>query len=97
ISHAMLKIYYTDSEVANAGLNETDLAIWWYNETLETWQILNENTMDWVYGTDVNMGEDYVWANVSHFSDYTIGAGTQSQEIKVVTGWNLISLPLVFL
>ncbi|MFH0860509.1 MAG: C25 family cysteine peptidase [Candidatus Altiarchaeota archaeon] len=95
LSSALIKVYYTDSEVQNAGINETDLAIYWFNETESEWQRLNSNTMGWVYGTGVETDLNYVWANVSHFSDYTIAEGVETQSIPLLSGWNLISIPLV--
>jgi hypothetical protein len=94
IEYTFLKIYYTQQEVAAKGLDETRLAIYWLNESLGAWQKLNNNTMSWVYATGVNETDDYTWANLTHFSLYAIGAGMQSQEIGLITGWNLISLPL---
>jgi hypothetical protein len=95
VSNYTLTIYYTPEEVAAAGLNETDLGIYWYNETLESWQLLDNDTMDWVRATGVNTSSHYVWAVVTHFSDYTIAQTTQTQEVPLQQGWNLISLPLV--
>jgi hypothetical protein len=68
----MLKVYYTDEELEDANINESSLAMYWYNETTASWIKLSTD-LSWVYGAGVNMQENYVWANVSHFSDYTVG------------------------
>jgi len=51
--------------------------------------------MDWVYGTGVNTELNYVWGNLTHFSDYTIAETImESSQITLNSGWNLISLPV---
>jgi hypothetical protein len=72
ITSIMLKVYYTDAELNASGLNESSLAMYWYNTTTQNWDKLSTN-MPWVYGTGVNMAQNYVWANVSHFSNYAVG------------------------
>ncbi len=72
IKSVMLKVYYTDAELNASGLNESSLAIYWYNTTSLEWVKLS-TTIPWVYGTGVNTTANYVWANVSHFSDYAVG------------------------
>ncbi|MDI6721366.1 MAG: hypothetical protein QMD85_03180, partial [Candidatus Aenigmarchaeota archaeon] len=56
ISSATLLIYYTNAEIS--GLNESSLAIYFYNDS-SGWQVI---------GSSVNMDENYVSANVSHMS-----------------------------
>ncbi|MBU4266647.1 MAG: hypothetical protein L6243_05295, partial [Candidatus Altiarchaeales archaeon] len=75
LSSVMIKIHYTDEEVMEAGLDESSLAIYRYDEDLDEWMELNEE-MDWVFSAGVNTVENYIWANVSHFSDYTVGGET---------------------
>jgi hypothetical protein len=94
LASAMLRLNYTHAEVAAAGLNETDMALWRYNETTHQWTALTNNTPG-VYGTGVNTAADYVWANVSHFSDYAIAQASQTQQTTMTAGWNLISIPLI--
>jgi hypothetical protein len=72
ITSIMLKVYYTDDELNASGLNESSLAMYWYNTTTQNWDKLSTN-MSWVYGTGVNTVQNYVWANVSHFSYYSVG------------------------
>ena len=57
LSWAVITIYYTDSEIS--GLDESNLKIYYYNETSGNWQ---QET------TTVNADGNYLWANVTHFS-----------------------------
>jgi hypothetical protein len=77
IKSIMLKVYYTDAELNASGLNESSLAMYWYNTTTQKWVKLSTN-MSWVYGTGVNTVQNYVWANVSHFSNYAVGGESLS-------------------
>ncbi len=61
ISTATIKVYYTSEEIKN--INESTLKIYYYNETLQEWQPL-EST--------VNTEENYLQANLQHFSIYGI-------------------------
>ena len=77
VTSALIKIFYTDEEID--GLDEISLAVYWYNESSLGWIKLDE-TMDWVYGTGVNVTANYVWANVSHFSTYGVGGQKPNGE-----------------
>jgi len=81
IKSVLLKMYYTDAEVAAAGLNETSLAMYWYDASSQEWMKLN-TSMPWVYATGVNTTGNYVWANVSHFSEYTVGGNAITCTLK---------------
>ncbi len=76
ITSALIRIFYEKEEL---GLNvdESSLAVYWFNESAAEWVKLHE-AMDWVYGAGVNTTANYVWANVSHFSTY--GVGGQKQD-----------------
>ena len=69
ISTATIKIYYTNEEVNN--LNESTLKLYYYNETSQEWQTL-ESTM--------NTEENYIQANLQHFSIYGIFGESTQQE-----------------
>ena len=77
ITSIMLKVHYTDAELNASGLNESSLAMYWYNMTTQKWVKLSTN-MSWVFGTGVNTVQNYVWANVSHFSNYAVGGESLS-------------------
>ncbi len=66
MSWVIIKIYYTDAEVTAAGLQESSLAIEYYNATSDTWE-----TFDPPNG-GVNTTANYVWANSTHFSGYGV-------------------------
>ena len=70
-----MEIYYTDDELADAGMTEEQLiGMFWYNPSTDLWELLNETGVD---TTDVNVGgreySGYVWANLYHFSQYAPG------------------------
>ena len=69
ISSATIKVYYTDEEITS--INESTLKIYYYNETSQGWQGL-EST--------VNTEENFIQANVQHFSIYGIFGETPEQE-----------------
>ena len=81
IKSIMLKVYYTDEELNASGLNESSLAIYWYNTTSLEWVKLS-TSIPWVYGTGVNIVQNYVWANVSHFSNYAVGGESLSCSLS---------------
>jgi len=94
LQSAMLRIHYGLAEVAAAGLNESELRLWWYNTSLSRWQMLDADALSWVYESGVDTVNKFVYANVTHFSEYTIAGQSQTQLITLALGWNLISLPL---
>ena len=84
ISWTIIKLYYTQAELDSSGLDESSLSIIWYNETSNIWETLDDQTMDWVYDTGIDTTDTsdysgYVWANVSHFSYYSVeGSPTET-------------------
>ncbi|MBN1386300.1 right-handed parallel beta-helix repeat-containing protein [Candidatus Woesearchaeota archaeon] len=64
LSFWILKIYYTDEEVAAAGLTESSLEIQYYNNNTGQWESFAEG--------GVNTAENYVWAKITHFSIFGI-------------------------
>jgi hypothetical protein len=60
---AIIKIFYTQDEVDNIGLDESTLRIHYYNASSDTWA---EYDGPGIGGVDTE-GHS-VWANVSHFS-----------------------------
>ncbi len=59
-----IKVYYNDAQVSALGLDESSLTLHYYNETTGEWSVL-ENS-------GVNTAENYVWANMTHFSLYGV-------------------------
>lgn len=64
LSYWILKIYYTEQELEDAGLKESSLRIEYYNETSGTWESYTSPR------GGVNTTGNYVWANLTHFSLY---------------------------
>ncbi len=69
---AMIKMHYNDSELSAAGIDENTLKMYYLNETLNEWTAC-ENT-------GVNVIDNYVWANVTHFSHYGSFASIQGED-----------------
>jgi len=62
--NATIRIHYTDAQVAEAGLDESTLTIHYWNATLGEWVAVEPSY--------VNTEENYVWANINHFSIFTL-------------------------
>ena len=75
---AIIKAYYTDAEVTAAGLVESSLRLWYYNDADGTW-----TKYDAPNG-GVDTVNNYVWANTTHFSLWSIGGSVP--VVPVVTG-----------
>jgi len=94
LSSLYLAMSYTDAELTALNINnESQLSFYYYNSTLDTWQAVNTN-LPWVINNSVDTTNNIVWANVSHFSIYTIGGASSTFNTLLQQGWNLISLPL---
>jgi len=83
ISWAIIKIFYTKSELETSGLDENSLVLRHYNETLRIWEPLTPSGVNTI---DVGNYSGYVWANVSHFSYY--GIGEEIEEVEDTNGGN---------
>lgn len=97
ITDLVLKMYYTDEELESKQISETDLAIYWYDQNQSNWVELDWRTMNWVHATGINKQEKYLWANIDHFSDYTLAlteTAIKTQQNNLAEGWNLISIPI---
>jgi len=64
---AVVNISYNESEVNASNLDESSLRIYYYNSTLSNW-----TSYDTPFG-GVNTTSNYVWANTTHFSYYSLG------------------------
>ncbi len=72
LSSVLLKIYYSDGELSAQNISESTLGIYWRNSTLDGWVKLSAS-LGWVFGTGVDEANNFVWANLSHFSSYAAG------------------------
>lgn len=57
-----IRLSYKDVDLT--GINENDLAIYYYNSANGSWELISDN---------VNTQEDYVEGYITHFSRYAIG------------------------
>ena len=64
----LIKIYYNESDLR--GINESELVMHWYNESSDHWVELS-TSLDFVNALGVDTANNYVWANVTHFSTYS--------------------------
>jgi hypothetical protein len=80
LSWVMIKMYYTDAEVAAAGLDESTLRIYYYNATDDSWEAYNPPR------GGVNTAENYVWANATHFSLWGIFGSVPTPTIVAGVG-----------
>lgn len=60
LTWAYIQIFYTDSQISAADIDESSLKMYYYNVTSSAWQV--EATQG------VNTSGNLVWANVTHFS-----------------------------
>ncbi|MBI3036414.1 DUF853 family protein, partial [Candidatus Woesearchaeota archaeon] len=73
LSSALLRVDYNETEISDSNISEDTLAMYRYNASKNAWEKLNSTTMGWVLNTSVNTTLNYVWANVTNFSDYGVG------------------------
>lgn len=64
----VIKLYYEDSEIM--GISDGTFDMYWYNESGSSW-VKIVDSLDFVNETGRDLSNNYVWANVSHFSTYT--------------------------
>ena len=82
LTYAVIKLYYTEKDVIASGIEEGSLSFYWWNRTSYVWEKLTP-AMDWVHGAGVDTVENYVWANVTHFSDYSVGGLRMPPSIEI--------------
>jgi hypothetical protein len=83
LDSALIKVYYTDSELASSGVEESELRLYYYNDDADTWEVYDGNTGG-VGDGGVNVDENYVWAITNHFSIW----GLFEKEDEVVDNGN---------
>ncbi len=74
LESGVIKLYYTDEYLAENNINEDSLKIYYYGEN---WEELNST---------VNKEENYVYANVEHFSVYGILGEVKSESSPSSSG-----------
>ncbi len=78
-SYILIKFYYNEREV-----NETTIELYWFNETAESWHIVN-TSLSFVYGTEKNTTQDYILTNNSHLSWYALAGDSVVTTTPEVT------------
>ncbi len=68
----MLKFSYTEDEINSKEIVESTLSLYRYNSTLNIWIEVTSDRAD-VFGTGLNESENYVWANMTHMSEFGLG------------------------
>lgn len=91
----VINLTYDENKISS-GIEESEMRLNWYNESSDEWvRLESAGNPSWCYGAGVNTDENYVWANVSHFSEY--GVATTSEvpyfNLSLSAGWHLISTP----
>lgn len=66
LSWAIIRVNYTEAEIAAADVNESSLRIYHFNETSGSWQ-----AYDPPFG-GANVSDNFVWANTTHFSTFGV-------------------------
>ncbi|MFH2028596.1 MAG: Ig-like domain-containing protein, partial [Nanoarchaeota archaeon] len=75
LTWAMIKIYYTDAELATLNIGESNLKIYYYNNSAGDWQLEGSQGVD--------TANNYVWANVTHFSIFAaFGSATTAAVVS---------------
>ena len=71
---AIINLTYDENRIPG-GVEESKLRLNWYNESSDEWvRLESAGNPSWCYGAGVNTDANYVWANVSHFSEYGVAA-----------------------
>ncbi|MCZ7383109.1 MAG: hypothetical protein O8C64_16250 [Candidatus Methanoperedens sp.] len=83
LTYVLIRLYYTDEEVNASGIEEGSLGFYWWNQNSSAWEKLS-TSMKWVNSAGVDTIENYVWANVTHFSDYSVGGIRMPPSIKLI-------------
>jgi|GEM_PF-5143162 hypothetical protein len=110
VSWALLKIYYSEEDLDRTGdgeggqsgdISEDSLRLYWYSESEEKWIPLSqevglvEKGAPDVYSSGINKAENYIWANLSHFSVYGVAGDPITEGYNSGSGYS--RPPVVFL
>jgi methanogen extracellular protein (TIGR04279 family)/PGF-pre-PGF domain-containing protein/uncharacterized repeat protein (TIGR01451 family) len=72
MSSVVIGFYYDEADLGD--LSEDELYMYWYDSANDTWVALEgPGTPAFCLGAGRNTTSNYVWANVTHFSTYTLG------------------------
>lgn len=72
-----IKIYYTQDDLNNSNLNESQLlGIYFWNDTVKEWQLYNDTGVNMSYNQSGYEG--YCWAHVYHLTPLILGGDNKS-------------------
>lgn len=77
LSWYWLTIYYSDSDLPS-NIDESTLRIYYFNETSQRWQQEADSGVNW--------SANYVWANITHFSIFSLGGSAESTPVTSSRG-----------
>jgi hypothetical protein len=92
-----IRLYYTDEQLSELGLDENSLEILYWDEAANDWVAIN---------TQINTTAHYAWATVSHLSTWALAGQTSPAfweqpwfvpSIVIIVAVVLISIAVVFL
>ena len=75
LTYTTIEVNYTDDEINKSGVEESSLRLYRFNGT--NWTAYNNQSSDYQGG--VNTELNYVWGNVTGFSDFGVG-GTKANK-----------------
>jgi len=78
MNETLINISYTDAEVSSAGIVESTLRLYFYNESSGEWQVSPNSGVDTV--------NNYVWAKTTHFSIWGIFGSVPTPTIVAGVG-----------
>ena len=73
IDSIIIAVGYSQEDVDTHGINESSPGLYWFNESSDDWLKIN-NTWNWVNDNGIDTEDNYVWANLTHFSYYAWAA-----------------------
>jgi transglutaminase-like putative cysteine protease len=73
----IIKMYYTDEDVSNAGIDESTLRMYYYNETISKWEVMTNS--------GVNTTANYVWGNTTHLSFFGLFGNLSTTTTTIPT------------
>jgi PGF-pre-PGF domain-containing protein len=84
ISWAIIKVNYNDADISALGIDESSLRLYYLNSG--SWERLEAaGSPPWIFGAGVDIVNNVVWANVSHFSQYAVGGILQPSTTQATT------------
>lgn len=74
MDEAIIKVYYKQSEVNNAEIDEDTLRLYYYNDITQTWEKYDDPN------GGVDTDDNYVWARITHFSIWGVFGNEEEDD-----------------